>query len=553
MKSIKRSETKATQKTKIAYPKQKITILHQLTQAKQRSDVQQQQEYLAQEIDELKTKSNQMPQIDTSNLQAKLTAGQNVTISDNNVISATDTTYTAGANITITNSVISATGGDSSQIANQVEQNTADIAILKSYVTEPDHSYTGRTPADYEEGTIFQTYDSFYQNLNMSSTSTLNFPKIHFCAEVGATATLKLKQKFLVQTTLVDVLLTVKLNGTQIWQETITPTALDTEQIFEKTFYDVALNNVAKGNNILVSLSLASGGTKTVVATYSSLEVIAPNADILSKNCMIDAVEIGGTYYFTDCTSGTLKTASISPNLLYNIGNLTWTDTQIETDYAKTICSLAQYDSLYSLDAMGLLYKNRNNKYVSKFPDYSIESMLNYNLCQLDWREYHDPKVNFVGAIYDAYYGLYVTHSLSTNSFSSNSFSSISPIKVIGNRFSTSYPNNLPLVRPAIAITENGEAYLFRSTSAPGIYANLGYFSDATFYVTSVDTINTFSVVCFLKRFDKIIRREYHLSSNGVELLSELEMGSYDKFFLMQNNDYFVVKSNQLEYHRFVS
>ena len=42
-------------------------------------------------------------------LQGKLTAGDNITITDENVISATDTTYTAGDNITIEDGVISAT------------------------------------------------------------------------------------------------------------------------------------------------------------------------------------------------------------------------------------------------------------------------------------------------------------------------------------------------------------------------------------------------------------------------------------------------------------
>ena len=44
-------------------------------------------------------------------VQAKLTAGDNITITDENVISATDTTYTAGTGININEGVISATGG----------------------------------------------------------------------------------------------------------------------------------------------------------------------------------------------------------------------------------------------------------------------------------------------------------------------------------------------------------------------------------------------------------------------------------------------------------
>ena len=48
---------------------------------------------------------------DSIELQPKLTAGDNISITDG-VISATDTTYTAGTNITIEDGVISAAGGD---------------------------------------------------------------------------------------------------------------------------------------------------------------------------------------------------------------------------------------------------------------------------------------------------------------------------------------------------------------------------------------------------------------------------------------------------------
>ena len=47
--------------------------------------------------------------VDTETIQPKLTAGSNVSISAQNVISATDTKYTAGLNITISDNTISAT------------------------------------------------------------------------------------------------------------------------------------------------------------------------------------------------------------------------------------------------------------------------------------------------------------------------------------------------------------------------------------------------------------------------------------------------------------
>lgn len=56
--------------------------------------------------------------MDATEVQPKLTAGDNVSIT-NNVISATDTTYTAGSGIDITDGVISATGGGSSSVLYQ--------------------------------------------------------------------------------------------------------------------------------------------------------------------------------------------------------------------------------------------------------------------------------------------------------------------------------------------------------------------------------------------------------------------------------------------------
>lgn len=69
------------------------------------------------------------------NKQNKLTAGENITIDENGVISATDTntTYTAGENITIDeNGVISAIGGGSSlEIATQTITGSVTVDSYK--------------------------------------------------------------------------------------------------------------------------------------------------------------------------------------------------------------------------------------------------------------------------------------------------------------------------------------------------------------------------------------------------------------------------------------
>ena len=84
--------------------------------------------------------------------QDTLTAGSNITISDN-VISATDTTYTAGTNITIENNVISATGASG---ADTSLSNLTDTGKIQSaHLAMPSSVYDEltSTPADGAEYT----------------------------------------------------------------------------------------------------------------------------------------------------------------------------------------------------------------------------------------------------------------------------------------------------------------------------------------------------------------------------------------------------------------
>lgn len=68
--------------------------------------------------------------------QPKLTAGDNITITDN-VISATDTTYTAGDNITINNGVISASSGETIW-ENEVLLKSNDNKYISVYFTSKE-------------------------------------------------------------------------------------------------------------------------------------------------------------------------------------------------------------------------------------------------------------------------------------------------------------------------------------------------------------------------------------------------------------------------------
>lgn len=77
-------------------------------------------------------------QIALNGKQATLTAGSNITISGT-TISATDTKYTAGDNITIVGNVISATGGGATYTAGD------NITITNNVISATDTTYTAGT------------------------------------------------------------------------------------------------------------------------------------------------------------------------------------------------------------------------------------------------------------------------------------------------------------------------------------------------------------------------------------------------------------------------
>ncbi len=109
----------------------------------------------------------------------KYTAGNNVQISDQNVISATDTTYTAGDNVDITNNVISATdttytAGDNVDITNNVISATdttytagANVDITNNVISATDTTYTAGDNVDITNNVISATDTTYTAGTNV--------------------------------------------------------------------------------------------------------------------------------------------------------------------------------------------------------------------------------------------------------------------------------------------------------------------------------------------------------------------------------------------------
>ena len=100
-----------------------------------------------------------------SEKQDKLTAGDNITISSDNVISATDTTYTAGDNITIDDNVISAT--DTTYTAGD------NIAITNNVISATDTTYTAGDNITIDDNVISATDTTYTAGDNITITNNV--------------------------------------------------------------------------------------------------------------------------------------------------------------------------------------------------------------------------------------------------------------------------------------------------------------------------------------------------------------------------------------------
>ena len=113
------------------------------------------------------------------------TPGDNVQISDQNVISATDTTYTAGTNINITNNVISATdttytAGDNVDITNNVISATDttytagdNVDITNNVISATDTTYTAGANVDITNNVISATDTTYTAGDNVDITNNV--------------------------------------------------------------------------------------------------------------------------------------------------------------------------------------------------------------------------------------------------------------------------------------------------------------------------------------------------------------------------------------------
>ena len=562
--------------------------------------------------------------VDTSTLQPKLTAGSNITIDQNNQISANfDTTslqtqisnnYNAISNLNAikqnvltfdftptqnSNHVVTsggvydaiqnvAGGGLSEVTASDVDSETATSGQVLtadgeggaswqtpasgggsgmtqeqqtmltqaynyylSHVVEPDPHYNPKTFSDYPAGTILQTYDKMEQIYNFELYSSQDYPTIYFCAEPNSIGNINIAFNYKLNNLSGRMYISGALNGSVVFNDIIELSDINQEKTYSKNLYDLFLNTQAKGNNFILSVSLENITGFNVTLGKIKFEINAPNADILSKIVPFDVTSIKNTYYLTDCTDGIAKTASIDSNNIYNMSNIEWQNTNIQSIYMQTCFDVIFYNSNYimDLDNIGYFYLSDKNRYYIQKTDgtYKIFSDRYYK----KWFPSAESNYCFMGLYSDGK----LTKSIVKCTNGSTSFYHgrlFSAIKVICCNALYNYFDKNTICEAFLSINENGTVTFHNNYKTSNTVLNqaIGYASNATMYIKDYNSNDDFKFDCYLKVYDKIIKKEYQYQNNQLSLLSMLEIGSYDMYFAMPNNDYFVFKNGELYYYK---
>ncbi len=453
------------------------------------------------------------------------------------------------------NSNVVTINSNTATTSTSIETIKQDIEVLKkkmSTLVNEDTNYSGKSFSDYPAGTIIKTYDVDERILNMTHTSGLTLPKIYFCSEAGSAGQIKVHIEFKILNNACDALISTYLNGSQICQETFEVENTDTTYIYEKTFSQ-NFNETEKGNNIYVKFALESSVSgKSIVVTKQKIEILSPNADIINKLCNFDVVCLAdGKYHIADCTSGIAKIAEIEPQNMNNATVLDFESTNIETYDYRFASNYKEYSGTYLYDKLGFRYISKVNKVYYDIGNTNLKNM-DANNFYMDWLDGIDERNNFIvcditnNCIKYLYYNGASNDSATTSNIKNRNFIKCSGVRFLHGKYTT----QTGIAKSFVTIDKNGKVNFFKSIHEVVDSIDLGYGSDATICLSEFNSFADYKYDIYIKHFDKIIKKTISYINYSPQLTSTIEIGAYEKFFEMPNNDYFVIKNNELKYYK---
>lgn len=456
--------------------------------------------------------------------------------------------------ISLLKTEIDSISSSDSNVQNQLNAINTSLSKLSEKVnalqTPDDPYYIGGTFSDYPAGTIIQTYDYDERLLELTSTTLVTAPTIYFTAEIASSGTIKISQKIYTSKS-VPVIIKTYLNTQLINEHTYTSYDNTTSSI-EFELFDVNFNTETKANNIYSTICY-EGSDKTMTLCYQKIEITAPNALILNKNCPFNALYFNGKYYLSDCSSGKIKLASIDVSQIHNIDNLVWTLTDIPAQECYIGANyITNSDSSYTPNRVYYFRKGLDSKLYAG----EIDDGLNFEIANYSFMDTFSTATNavlFAGKKTTDYMSLTQTYYYPDNQNITGLFVRTSTNgSVTYSAAKINYDNESPSLLFVNGVNQNilGECsfgLLFRDND---LLLTTG--TNAT--VVEYDILSNsykFTANAYIKHYDKVIK--YTIKSTArdkYEILSTETFGKYDKVFEMPNNDYFVVKNKSLKYYK---
>lgn len=446
-------------------------------------------------------------------------------------------------------------GEDYSQEISDIQSQLALLNLKINAVETPnDPYYVGKSFSDYPAGTILQTYDYDERPFNKSSNTSITSNKMHFTTEVGATGTINVIHKLLLTQKVGSVIIKTFLNGSQLDKQTFEITQVNTEQTLEYNIYDVNFNAETKANIIYFTFAYVGTGNY-ITQKYQKVAITAPNICFLDKICPFDAYYFNNKYYLTDCSSGIIKTAEINADEIRNISNVTWIDTGIPAQECITCGSYTKCsDSSYIPNKFYYLKRDLNGEYYVGQIENSISDCKIKYMTELDYVTQYDQNVCFVGKYVKEKETTYKSsYNPTNNTYSDNRGKDYeeSCIKLTGVRYNSNQLQNGNIAAMNIRHATDGTCRLNYSHTNYIVSKELNSGSSSTLVITEYKEQTVYRVNAYIKYFDKILKYDINYdNTNRYVINSVIEFGYYDKVFEMPNNDYFVIKNNQLMYFK---
>lgn len=435
-------------------------------------------------------------------------------------------------------------------LATQQNTNTADIASLmlfkQRFTTPTDTTYNPKTYSDFPAGTIVQTYACYERDLAMNGSGSIVSPAVFFVAEPGSAGTIKLQLGLSTEAESGTVAMEVVVGTTVV--DKIYVDIVAGNNTINHTVYNAVLNAESRTNKIFCRLKYDS----TVKATlnYFKVELLAPNADVITNVRPYNVEYIDGTYYVSDCTSGTVKLATIKAEDMYNMQSLQFEDLGLEAQTFNIGVSTEKYADTYKTNNTAYAYLTKENKFYfySKNHDKTTAARSDYH--GFDFMINTGANVKYattdrVSGI-ARYYVVYDSNGNASYGGLSNNLKNV--LITNGFKFLMPYSELIGLTIYA-SITTEGEVILNNYNTAAN-NLSLGYGTHVKIFLTTLRGSRDYDLKVYVKKYDKLV--QYDITFNNSTIINSVkEIGPYDDIFLGVKGDYFAVKNGKLSYHFF--